>query len=296
MILALTLVHVFISTQAQEVRERSNAISVDFTGNRSILSQNPIPAPKPVEDELRIAEFPVYHALIIGVSEYQYSGSQLADLDKPVSDARKLRDLLVTQYAFPAARASILENPSREQLINAFDELLRKVTTKDNLLIFYAGHGFYDKSTDFGYWLPSDAKMTSRSNWIANSTIKDYIAAIPSRHTLLISDACFGGSIFKTRSTNGMDARLVFELYKDKSRKAMTSGNLSQVPDESFFLKFLLKTLSENKQDFLPASSLFTRIYEPILNNSETIPQFSVVYGTGDEGGDFIFIKRPDKE
>ena len=43
---------------------------------------------------------------------------------------------------------------------------------------------------------------------------------------------------------------------------------------------------------FLAASTLFTRIYEPILNNAPTTPQFGIVQGAGDEGGDFVFIKK----
>ena len=109
---------------------------------------------------------------------------------------------------------------------------------------------------------------------------------------LRVTDACFAGSIFKTRAVNNLDTRKVYEMYKEKSRKAITSGNLTQVPDESYFLNFLLKILGENEQDFLPASALFSRLYEPVMNNSETIPQFAVVHGAGDEGGDFIFIRK----
>jgi len=275
------------------VRVRSGSIQVDFSESRSIQGQQmEMVDPATVQAELRVNKQPVYHALIIGVSEYQYAGPQLTNLDNPLKDAQRLKEILISKYLFTEETTYVLTNPTREQLINSMDELTQKVGERDNLLIFYAGHGFYDKNTDFGYWLPSDAKMTSRSNWIANSTIKDYVSAIPSKHTLLISDACFAGSIFKTRAATALDTRKVYEMYREKSRKAITSGNLTQVPDESYFLKFLLKILTDNEQDFLPASALFSRMYEPIMNNSETIPQFAVIYGAGDEGGDFIFIRK----
>ena len=275
------------------IRARSNPLQVDFSESRSLQNQQvEMVDPATVQTELRVSKQPVYHALIVGVSDYQFAGPQLTNLDNPLKDAQKLKDILVSKYLFTEETTYMLNNPTREQLINAMEELTQKVGERDNLLIFYAGHGFYDKNTDFGYWLPSDAKMTSRSNWIANSTIKDYVSAIPSKHTLLISDACFAGSIFKTRAVAAMDTRKVYEMYREKSRKAITSGNLTQVPDESYFLKFLLKILTDNDQDFLPASALFSRIYEPIMNNSETIPQFAVIYGAGDEGGDFIFIRK----
>ena len=242
-------------------------------------------------EDLGITKLPTYRALIIGVSEYAYAGPGLPNLEKPVQDAELLASVLMNKYAFDEKNVTVLKSPTREGIINAFDQMAELSTEKDNLLIFYAGHGVYDKEKDFGYWLPSDAKKTSRSAWIANSQIKDYVGAIKSKHTLLITDACFGGSIFKTRSVELIVKRF-YELYRPNSRKAMTSGNLTEVADQSVFLKYLIKTLDENEDVFLSSSSLFTRIYDPILNNASSTTQFGIIQGAGDEGGDFIFIKR----
>jgi hypothetical protein len=242
-------------------------------------------------ESLGIYTLPKYHALLIGVSEYQYAGPGLQNLEMPVKDAEELYTMLISRYAFEPANVMLLKNPTNEEIVNQFERLAETVKDKDNLLIFYAGHGIYDKAKDFGYWLPADAKTTSRSAWISNSIIKDYIGAIKAKHILLLTDACFGGSIFKTRSAASTIMRFN-EAYKNTSRKALTSGNLSEVPDKSVFIKFLLKTLSENNDVFLPASALFSRIYEPVLNNAVATPQFGVVQGTGDEGGDFVFIRK----
>lgn len=75
------------------------------------------------------------------------------------------------------------------------------------------------------------------------------------------------------------------QLYKDNSRKALTSGNLTEVPDKSVFVKYLIKELEENEDLFLSSAKLFTRMYEPIVNNAPTIPQYGVIQGAGDEGG-----------
>ncbi len=241
--------------------------------------------------DLGITNVPPYHALIIGVSEYKNSGAGLPNLEMPIKDAEKLYSILTTKYSFEAKHVTLLRDPTREEIINHMDGLASVVTPRDNVLVFYAGHGYYDKAKDFGYWLPSDAKKSSTSAWISNSQIKDYMSAIKSKHTLLITDACFGGSIFKTRSIETM-VRKFNELYKDQSRKAITSGNLSEVPDQSIFIKYLLKVLDESQDPFLPASILFSRIYEPVSNNAPVTPQFGVIQGAGDEGGDFIFIKK----
>jgi len=277
----------------QVLEETTRAVKVSV--GAPVASAAPEPAPLPEKkitlEELGITSLPRYHALIIGVSKYQNVSAGLPNLDMPVHDAKQLSQLLVEKYAFDKKDVHVLTNATREEIINQFDHLAEAVGEKDNLLIFYAGHGYYDKGKDFGYWLPADAKLNSRSAWIANSTIKDYIGAIKGKHTLLITDACFGGSIFKSRSVSAMVKRL-HESYRYPSRKALTSGNLSEVPDKSVFLKYLIKGLDENQDVFLTTPLLFSRIYETVLNNSTTAPQFGVVQGAGDEGGDFVFIRK----
>jgi hypothetical protein len=66
--------------------------------------------------------------------------------------------------------------------------------------MFCAGHGSWDKDMQQGFCLPSKASVNDDSEWLANSTIRNYVKAIKSRHTLLISDAYFSGGLFKTRA------------------------------------------------------------------------------------------------
>jgi hypothetical protein len=159
------------------------------------------------------------------------------------------------------------------------------------MLIFYAGHGHWDEESHKGYWLPSDAHHESTANWLRNSSLKGYIAGIKSKHTLLIADACFAGSIFKTRAAFPKSSRAVQRLYNIPSRKAMTSGTLKEVPDESVFLRYLMKRLEENNEAYLPSEQLFYSLKPAVLNNSNNVPQFGEVQDAGDEGGDFIFIR-----
>ena len=76
------------------------------------------------------------------------------------------------------------------------------------------------------------------------------------------------------------------------SRKAITSGTLKTVPNKSMFLKYLLNRLESNTNKYLSARQLFNKIEEPVMNNSPNTPQYGTIYGIGDEGGDFIFIKN----
>ncbi|MBS1951271.1 MAG: putative RuBisCo-expression protein CbbX [Cytophagales bacterium] len=247
----------------------------------------------PTENSNAISGVPNYYTLFIGVDNYQFSSANLSNLSKPIKDASAFRDVLLTKYAFLSTNSTLLKNPTRTEIIKVLEELAKKITPRDNLLIFYAGHGYWDERLKVGYWLPSDSRTDDKSSWIANSTIRDYIAGIQSKHTLLISDACFSGSIFKTREvTSEINEYGVSKVYQLPSRKAMTSGTLTTVPDESKFMQYLVKKLSENTSKYLTTRQLFLSVETAVLNNTSTVPQLGVIQETGDEGGDFIFIKR----
>lgn len=230
------------------------------------------------------------HGLIIGINNY--NDPSLMDLDNPISDATTLYNTLTGNYMFDPENVTLLKNPGRADIIQNLDKLSNQLTRNDNLVIFYAGHGSWDVEKETGFWLPADADKSSSVNWIRNSTIQDFVDDIDTRHTLLITDACFAGSIFKSRGGFSDASVAINKLYSIASRKAMTSGTLEEVPDRSVFLEFMLKRLLENEKKYLSAGELFNSFREAVLNNSPNIPQYGVIQNTGDEGGDFIFIKR----
>lgn len=261
------------------------------------LTVGAIEKPLVTLETLGLKSIPKQHALIIGVSEYTNSGANLKDLEKPLLDAERIYSVLTTKYHFDSLNVRFLKNPTFQELSDELVNVSDQIGKDESLLVFYAGHGFYDKNKELGYWLPSDARMESRAHWITNTAIRDNIGTIKqARHILVITDACFGGSIFKGGGRGAYEDNLqrqFIESYKYKSRKGITSGNLSEVPDQSVFLETLLKKLEENTDPFITAFTLFNRIYEPVINNSHVSPQYGVVQGMGDEGGgDFIFFKR----
>lgn len=230
-----------------------------------------------------------FHAIIISENDYEDSG--ISDLLEPEKDGDQLQRILQLKYGFLPDAVIRLKNAKRADIYKAIEKKTKTLSPDDNLLLFYAGHGYWDENLKMGYWLPADAQKESKSNWIPNSDLTVYLSAIQSNHILLISDACFSGGIFKTRSVSGMDQGMK-RLYSLKSRKALTSGNLKEVPDQSVFMKFFIKSLEENTQPFLSTDQLFSGIRPAILNNSRTEPLYGVVYGTGDEGGEFSFFNE----
>jgi uncharacterized caspase-like protein len=224
------------------------------------------PAPQVSSDDSDAIAVGDYHALLIGVQDYLHES--LTDLDEPLNDARRFRSVLLDSYTFDADNITLLENPRRGDVLDAFDAVDLRVTPDDSLIIFYAGHGYWDEDIEQGYWLPSDASRDSKRNWIANSTIQDMIRGIKSKHTLLVSDACFSGGLFRTRSAFLDAPQAARQLHSLPSRKAMTSGTLKEVPDVSVFVHYLLKRLQENEQRYLSSQQLFTSFRTAVINNS----------------------------
>ena len=238
----------------------------------------------------RIRKDSKYYGLIIGIDDYTDPG--IPDLENPVKDACNVYRSLVSNYTFEAENVTLLENPQRYEIIKELDEMSEKIGPEDNLVIFYAGHGYWDEDAEIGYWLPSDATRETTADWFRNSTLVDYLQAIHSKHTLLITDACFAGSIFKARSVS-LEKELIYDrIYEIPSRKAMTSGAFTEVPDKSAFVKYLIKRLDENNKTYLSSEELFSSFKMAVISNSSVLPQYGEIQNVGNEGGDFIFLKR----
>ncbi len=235
-----------------------------------------------------------FYALIIGISAYQYQPS----LEFPVKDAQKIRSILNDYYAFHKENIVLLKNPDRTTIIDTLSHYEDRLKKGDSLLIFYAGHGHWEEKTKRGYWLPVDAKLRSRAAWISNATLKDILIAIDCQHILIISDSCFSGAILS--SHRGIDTATpdIKRLYNARSRRALTSGVKEKVPDRSIFFKKLSRFLKTNKNPFLTATDLFAGIRNKVIAESKVgqKPQYGEVSDTGDEGGDFIFIKKGNKQ
>jgi hypothetical protein len=276
-----------LATDLKDNTAEMNFVILRASGDDSDAGRGVGAAEQPQES---LASTGINYALIIGIQTYD--DPAIPDLDEPVADAQQLKEVLTKNYAFDPSHVKLLQNPDKAALFRELEEFAQKVKPEDSLLIFYAGHGMWDQQFEQGYWLPKDADHGSRAQWISNSDIRDYIRAIQSRHTLLITDACFSGGIFKSRSGLTGSDKAIQELYSMPSRKAMTSGTLTEVPDHSAFLDYLTQRLRDNTQDYMSADQLFYRFREAVINNSPNTPQYGVIHEAGDEGGEYIFIRR----
>ncbi|MDB5012936.1 MAG: hypothetical protein JWQ25_1138 [Daejeonella sp.] len=227
------------------------------------------------------------------IASQNYDDTTIPSLENPIADAIKLKLILKNNYNFIEGNIFTLFNPQRDDFKKKFLELKEAIQPEDNLVIFYAGHGIWVDKEKKGYWLLTDALRNDVNTWVPNKEVLDLISELPSRHTLLITDACFSGSVFKSRSI-GADAPVALKEIDNKiTRVAITSGNDTEVPDVSVFMKYLVKALSENKEKYLTAQKMFiNQIIEAVMTESKTEPRYGTLELAGHVGGDFVFSKK----
>jgi hypothetical protein len=230
-----------------------------------------------------------YYALVIGNNEYP----GLSNLRSAVGDARAVSNVLEVDYGF---KVDHLENATRSQILRSIGKLRANVTSKDNVLIYYAGHGYLDQAADEGYWLPIDADRSDQSNWIATDRIVSQVKAMKAKHVMVVVDSCFSGTITRAIKIEQRTPEWLSEIVKKKARTALTSGGLEPVMDtgsgnHSAFAYAFISLLEEN-DGVLDASQLFSKLRPKVMVNSTQTPQYGKIHMAGDDGGDFLFVRQ----
>lgn len=227
------------------------------------------------------------YLLLIGVNKYD----NWTPLHNAVKDCRDISGTLTSHYQFEQENVITLfnEEASRENILETFESLQEMLSEDDNLLIYYAGHGYYDEASELGYWVPVNARLNKIPDFIRNSTIHDYLRTINTKHTFLIADACYAGSLFATyRGHLNENA---------KSRWAFTSGDIEKVWDgqpgqNSPFARYLIRYLRNNTDKTIQAKQLIDAVSVAVERNTAQTPQGSSLRRAGDEGGVFVFHRR----
>lgn len=238
-----------------------------------------------------------YYAVIIGIDKYKGTWMPLKNA---VNDAKAIEATLKAKYKFDYFRTLYNEQATRKSVIAELEWLAQNAKPNDNVFIYYSGHGEYKQDINKGFWVPVDALGTTTADYISNNDIQTYLSGVKSKHTLLVSDACFSGDIFRgnTISVPFEDSEKYYkEVHGLASRQAMTSGGVEPVMDggkngHSVFAYYFLKSLNENQSKFFDIGQLYNSIKIPVVNNSDQTPKLSPIKDTGDEGGQFIFIKK----
>jgi hypothetical protein len=242
-----------------------------------------------------------YNALVIGIDEYQ----AWPDLRFAERDATRIADLLVEKYGFETRRVTrvIGEQATRRAVLKAVRTKLETLTERDNLLIYYAGHGQLDSLTNTGYWVPVDGDLDDSSSWIPFSTITELLAAaqVRAKNIVLLTDSCYGGAVLRAGPTPGLptpDAdhmqhymTQLAQRAAKRSRQVLASGGYEQVPDESMFAALLTRALEENEFPAVSLERIFFTISPQIEMLGQQQPAFARVISGPDLDGQFVLLR-----
>ncbi|MEL6193380.1 MAG: caspase family protein [Bacteroidota bacterium] len=275
----------------------------------------------PVMPDILISRDAIFRAknylLAIAINDYQHE----SDLYNCVKDAEDLIHMLTSEFDFNRENVSFLcggevrdefqdllaknaqgeaLKPNRRSIIRSLLDVAKRIAEdvkkdkdlKVNLILYYSGHGYFDKFLNQGYWIPWDAEKHDFASYISNSTLRDFLNRIPTHHTVLLADSCFSGSLFMTGEGKSVASS---RLEKDKSRWGITAGRNEVVSDgklgeNSPFLKAILEELS--RFDVIPISDLGNKVLERVAANDKQTPRAEPLRISGHEGGQYVFRKR----
>lgn len=238
-----------------------------------------------------------YKAMLIGIDRYDNGYWQR--LENPVRDITRLGNILKRDYGLRDTDLILLKNPTFDEIVAGFQLLKQTVGPETSLLIYYAGHGYYPPEEEEGYWIPRDAgEPESLRLFLSTSTVLSKIRAIKSRHTLLIADSCFSGSLIRTSRSAAVPSRYFNELSRKKSRQIITSGGLEPVSDRgseghSIFAGQLIALLSKKQNEPLSASELALGLRKSVKNaRYPQTPEYGRLHIADDEAGEFFFVRQ----
>ena len=225
----------------------------------------------------------VYYALVIGIDDYP----SLPHLATAVHDAQALGALLETNYGFKGHVTFLLnKDATRARIMDALEGANGYAQTlgeNDNLLIYYAGHGYYNTRTDKAYWLPYDAESALSANHISADDLTTAIRGLTSHHVLIISDSCYSGDLTRgvddTPAASNGEHAYIGRMLAAPSRNILSSGGNEPVSDSgpgghSIFAAALLRTLAGEPGPLFTAGDIVDPVKKMVRSHSDQIPEY----------------------
>jgi uncharacterized caspase-like protein len=247
-------------------------------------------------------------AVVVGIDAYRH----WPRLSYAANDARAVQDLLVRRYLFKPENVTLLldEEATRESILAALGDRLAdpaRVSKEDRVFVFFAGHGAtrrLSSGRSLGYIIPVDADLASyQSQAISMTNFQDVSEAIPAKHVLFVTDACYSG-VALTRGAPPGGRSYLEEVTRRSVRQMLTAGGADEeVADNgpnghSVFTWTLLQGL-EGRADlsgdgYVTASELAAYVAPAVSSLSRQTPVFGSLPGS--EGGDFVFELKNEAE
>jgi len=239
-------------------------------------------------------------ALVIGNNRY----SSLPSLNTAVSDAQGIERILKSYFGY---QTELIVDGTRDQIVGALNRYRKNLNADASFILYYAGHGAFDKEAAKAYWLPVDAQANENTKWISADDITADLRGMRANHILIIADSCYSGALSRDAPVRleptGNRPRYIETLRRrGPSRTLLSSGGNEPVSDggggaHSVFTDALLKGLMGMPFEQFSIEELFARfIQEPVAGRSGQLPECSPLRNSGHEGGSFVFERTAARQ
>ena len=165
------------------------------------------------------------YALVIGNEDYsQYQPSLQVEQNVAFArnDAIVFKEYLVKTLGVPMQNVYLLLDATRGQINRELERILElaKLSSKSEIIFYYAGHGLPDFETRKGYIIPVDVSGSNIQDGISLSSLYTKLAATKASRITVFMDACFSGG---GRGENGL---LASRTVKIKPTGDLVDGNI----------------------------------------------------------------------
>jgi TPR repeat protein len=294
---------------------RGLLIAACFAANLLCLAQQPVPPTgsrglDPVATDNDHASQGHRYVVSIGIDHYQ----NWPVLSTAVSDATGFAELLHEHLGFEYGAEPLVDSAATLHNINSLidDELRARLQPKDDLVIFFAGHGTTrsdavgGRTLEVGFLVPVDARGPSAaqhwSDYLDIAELLHKISTLPPMHILVILDSCHSGvALGENFTASRSDTRFERDMLRKPSRMVIASAQEDQlaadsgpVEDHSLFTGLMMQGLITGKADafqqgFITATQLgaYTQEQVGMARGTQQTPRFGRF--DLDEGGELIF-------
>lgn len=222
-------------------------------------------------------------------------------LVNPVFDGRTIAGILEKDYGF---KVEIIENPSQDMIFRKIREFSeKKYEPLDQLLIFFAGHGYFDETFKEGYVVVKESLKDDpgKTSYVSYNRLRSVLNVIPCEHIMLMMDVCFGGTFDEAIAASRADdvykevtqSEFIIRKLAVKTRKYLTSGGKQYVSDgipgkHSPFAKRVVDALMSygGNDGILTLQELFQFVEK--LNPEPRLGKF----GDDAPGSEFIYVVK----
>jgi len=227
------------------------------------------------------------YALIFAVDKYDY----WAPLSSPIAGAEALQKILKEDYGFVT---EIVKNPSLRDIRRKLTEYESKsYASQDQLLVYFAGHGYFDKLMGYGYAVATNSvKNEKKDSYLSLAELRATLNNFKCEHILLVEDVCVA-DLANTKLTKSDTAKVLTQKVfanklSIKTRKFLNNGQREYHSTHSGNLSAFTARLI----DALSQGSRKPKTFTGINSNFKNLEVMSGGFGADGAESDFLFLPK----